>query len=191
MESSSDKKVTLVSIDDGAKVQVSKKSMRLSGFLTNLVETYGDEEEILVPDIHGDMLNNVREFLEHYRDEDPKVVSKPLLEYNIKNTYGEWEEHFIVPFLADRSSIMGLLKIADTLDCKSLLELAASAVAIHIKDLDTKEMMEYLEMKEDLTEEEHKKLIDTLSERRHQERAKIVKEASEEEHTNEDDKYEL
>lgn len=166
MESVPDDQVILVSTEDGTKVSVSKQALRLSGFLTNLLECYEANTDLLVPDISGEMLKSLCEFLDHYKSDDPRVVVKPLREKDIKSAYGEWEAEFVAPFTENRDKIKKLMEIADTIDCKPLLELCASAVALHIQELPVSEMLEYLGLKENLTEDEHKKLIEEFNEKR-------------------------
>jgi S-phase kinase-associated protein 1 len=164
--------VTIVAIKDGTKIDIDRKCVRLSGLLKNLSEEYKDDNEMPIPEIDGDVLKKIAGYLEHYKDEDPKDVPKPLVKYDIKETYGEWDENYISEFANDKAFMFRLMEAANYLDCRSLLELACSKVAVLIKDYSGKDMCEYFGLEEDLTEDQAKKFIEDFEKQKEEERQK-------------------
>jgi S-phase kinase-associated protein 1 len=168
--------VTLVALKDGTKVEVNRKSIRLSGLLKNLQEEYKDDNEISIPEVDGDILKKIIVFLEHYKDKNPREVAKPLPLYDIKQTYGEWEDNFLKEYLSEKEILMKTLEAANYIDCKSLMELICSKIAIQIKDLPGKDICDYLGLVEDLTEEESQQIRDDFEIQKEEERQKIIDE---------------
>ena len=96
--------ITLVALKDGTKVDLDRKSIRLSGLLKNLQEEYKDDNEISIPEVDGEILKKIVVFLEHYKDKNPLEVPKPLPKYDIKETYGEWDDNYLKEHLSERDS---------------------------------------------------------------------------------------
>ncbi len=159
MESTNhDNIITLVS-KEGAKIEIFTHSCRLSGLFKTFVEDFKEEKEIPIPDIEEEYLKSIADFLNHYIDNDPIEVVKPLPKYDISETYGKWEDEFISKF-SDRTRINRLMEIANFIDCRSLLELSASKVACIIKDFSGQEILEYFGLQEDMTDEDEKRMQD-------------------------------
>jgi hypothetical protein len=160
-ESTIHEKLNLISTKDNTKIQIFKQSARLSGLLKNILEEYNGEEEISIPEIDGEYLIPIAEYLNHYKNSDPKTVPKPLEKYDVAALYGKWEDEYITKLLdKGKKYIWGLMEAANFFDCKDLLELSASKVACTIKNLSGHEMLEYFELEEDMTEDDVRKMED-------------------------------
>lgn len=168
--------VTLVAIKDGIKVDVNRKSIRLSGLLKNLLEEYKEENEISIPEIDGEILKKIAIYLNHYSEHNPVEVPKPIPKYNISETYGEWDDKYLKDHLSEREILMKTLEASNYIDCKSLLDLICSSIAIHIKDLPGKEICDYLGLEEDVTEEEAQQIIAEHEKQKEEEKQKIIEE---------------
>jgi S-phase kinase-associated protein 1 len=162
--------VCLVSVKDGTKVDIDPRGARLSGFLKGLLEEYKDEKEIQIPEIKGEFLKHIGTFLNHYKEEEPKDVPKPLPKYDIAETYGKWDDEYIKQFESDKYQLWELMEAANYLDCKPLLELCASKVAVTIKDYSGKEILDYFGLEEDMTDEDVKKMEEEFEKEREAER---------------------
>ncbi len=181
--------ITIVSIKDGTKIELDKKCVRLSGLLKNLAEEYNDDNEMPIPDIDGDVLKKIAVYLEHYKDEDPKDVPKPLVKYDIKETYGEWDETYISEFSNDKAFLFRLMEASNYLDCRSLLELSCSKVAVLIKDYSGKQMVEYFGLEEDMNEEQAKKFIEDFEKQKEEEKKKKAEDYMKKLEENEGNEY--
>jgi S-phase kinase-associated protein 1 len=178
--------ISLVALKDGTKIDIDKHCVRHSTLLKNLVEEYKDDNEVSIPELDGSTLKYICEYLSHYKEEDPKDVKKPLEKYDIKEMYGEWEDTFIKKFEGDKSALWKLLEGANYIDCKSLLELGCSKVAVQIKDFNGKEMCDYFGLEEDLTEEEAQKFIEEYEKKIEAEKEKAAREQEEKEEAEEE-----
>jgi hypothetical protein len=142
---------------DGTSVIIDKRSTRLSTLLKHLEEDY-QENEIQIPNISGQYLIYIAEYLNHYNLKDPPKVEKPLKIYDISQMYGKWEDQFISEFCNNKKELWELINHANFLGCESLLDLACSKIAVYIKDFSPKKTLEYFGIIEDLTEDEAKKM---------------------------------
>ena len=152
-------------------VEIDIRSIRLSKLLSNLLEEFKNEEELNISEIDGETLKIIAEYLNHYAEKEPKEVSKPLVRYEIDFLYGTWEKKFIYKF-KEKYQIWRILEAANYLGISSLLDLGSSYVACLIRDYSSKEILDYFELEEDMTEQEveqmeeeyRKKLIDEKEE---------------------------
>jgi hypothetical protein len=178
--------ISLVALKDGTKVEIDKACVRHSTLLKNLVEEYKDDNEVSIPELDGSTLKHICEYLAHYKETDPIDVKKPLEKYDIKEMYGEWEDTYIKQFENDKAALWKLLEGANYIDCKNLLELGCSKVAVQIKDYSGKEMCDYFGLEEDLTEEEAQKFIEEYEKKIEEEKEKAAKEQEEKEEAEEE-----
>jgi len=170
--------VTLISLKDNTRVDIDIRGARHAGLLKNLIEEYQDENELSIPEIEGDYLKYIAEFLNYYKETDPIEVPKPLEEYSIANTYGKWDEEFVSQF-KEKKTIWALLEAAYYIDCKPLLELVASYIAIKLKDCSGEEMLNYFELKEDMTDEDVIKMEEEFEKDMEQQKEEEIKKAEE------------
>jgi S-phase kinase-associated protein 1 len=147
--------LTLTS-SDGIKVQVDSKSAEKSGLLKGLIQDYSQDDEIPVPDVRGDVLKKVVEFLVHWKDGEPKSIPKPLPSANLKDVTDEWNADFIMalelPFTYD------IINAANYMDVKPLLELSCAKVASLMKNKTVEQIRDYFNIPIDMTEEDQKKM---------------------------------
>ncbi len=138
-------------LDPSQQLLLNKKSLRHSNLLKNIYEEfYPTDKLIILSEIPIDILTHIIEFLNYYSDCEPIEVKKPLPIFDISKTYGEWPELFMNK-LSDNKLLL-LLKAADYIDCKALIELTSSKIACIISELNGNEMMEYFGLKEDITD---------------------------------------
>ncbi len=174
-----DQIITLKSVVDGTLVKIDKISLRHCKLIHDILQDFGDSEEFDAPNdpnMTGENLKHIAEFAMHYRDSDPVAVPKPLKQYNISKTYGEWEQNFISKFLKtetdDPSAIFSLIAAADCIQCDALVELGASHLACVIKDLSGKQWLDYFGLQEDMTDDDVKKMHEDYTKKKQEEREK-------------------
>jgi|LauGreDrversion4_2_1035121.scaffolds.fasta_scaffold1060101_1 hypothetical protein len=156
-----DKIITLKTPHDQKSIKIDRKSLRHLKLIHETLMDFEDYEEIDVPSdphLNFENLSYIVEYATHYRNTEPPVVGKPLIDYSISFTYGKWEEEFVSKFLKtendDTANIFSLMKGADCIQCYSLVELIASHIACIIKDLSGKQWLDFFGLKEDMTQEE-------------------------------------
>ena len=123
-------KVVLIASDQG-KFEVDENVARKSQLLKNMIEDTGVEEEIYLPNVKSAPLKKIIEFCEHYRNNDPPEIEKPLPKNSLKELVDPWDEQFIN--IPNQEELLELLLAANYLDIKSLIELCCAKVATMIK----------------------------------------------------------
>ena len=89
-----DKKITLVS-SDGEKVEISSKAVQRSVLVKGIIEDYPDDAEVPLNNVKSNILKKIKEYLEHYENEDPKEIDRPLPSQNFKECVDEWDFKYI------------------------------------------------------------------------------------------------
>jgi S-phase kinase-associated protein 1 len=145
--------INLIS-SDGIKVSVDEKSAQRSVLLKGLIQDFQGENEIPMPDIRGDVLKKVIEYLVHYKEAEPKEIPKPLPSSNLSEVTDEWDVNFINGIDLDTS--FDVINAANYMDIKSLLDLACAKIAGIMKGKTAEEIRGMFNIECDLTEEELK-----------------------------------
>ena len=151
-----DKKITLVS-SDGEKVEISSKAVQRSVLVKGIIEDYPDDAEVPLNNIKSPILKKIKEYLEHYEKEEPKVIERPLTSPNFKECVNEWDYNYID---VDLEMIFELLLGANYMDIKSLLELSSSKIASIIKGKNTEEIRKTFNLTNDFTPEEEQQILE-------------------------------
>ena len=123
-------KVVLITSDQG-KFEVDEIVARKSQLLKNMIQDTGVEEEIYLPNVKSSPLKKIIEFCEHYRNNDPPEIEKPLPKNSLKELVDPWDEQFIN--IPNQEELLELLLAANYLDIKSLIQLCCAKVATMIK----------------------------------------------------------
>ena len=89
-----DKKITLVS-SDGEKVEISSKAVQRSVLVKGIIEDYPDDAEVPLNNVKSNILKKIKEYLEHYENEEPKEIERPLPSQNFKECVEEWDFKYI------------------------------------------------------------------------------------------------
>ena len=140
---------------DGEKFTIDEKSAQKSGLLKGLFEDYKEDmEETQVSDISAAILKKVFEYLEHYKESDPKEIPRPLPSANMSEVCGEWDVKFLSDLELD--SVFDVINAANYLDIKSLLDLSCAKIASEMKGKTAEEIRTKFNIENDLTEEEMK-----------------------------------
>jgi len=140
---------------DGEKVKIDEKAAQRSNLLKGLFEDYKENmEETQVSDITGAILKKVVEYLNHYKESEPKEVPRPLPSANLLEVCDEWDVKFINELELD--SVFDVINAANYLDIKPLLDLACAKIASEMKGKTAEEIRAKFNIENDLTEEEMK-----------------------------------
>jgi len=147
------KTITLIS-SDGQKVSIDEKSCGKSNLLKGLMQDYSEDTDIPMPDIKGDVLKKVVEYLAHYQDSEPKEIPKPLPSANLLDVTDEWDVNFINSM--DLDTNFDIINAANYMDIKALLDLSCAKIASLMKGKTAEEIRNMFNIECDLTEEELK-----------------------------------
>ena len=146
-------KTIKVKSSDGKVIELSTKAASRSKLLNGIIEDYPEDSEFPLNKINGATLEKVKEYLDHYKDIEPKQIEKPLPK-DFKECVDEWDYTFID---VDNSLILSLISAANFMDIRPLLELAAAKVATMIRGTTTETIRNDFDIK-DITEEEDKQM---------------------------------
>ena len=149
-----DKKITLVS-SDGEKVEISSKAVQRSVLVKGIIEDYPDDAEVPLNNVKSNILKKIKEYLDHYENEDPKDIERPLPSQNFKECVDEWDFKYID---CELDLIFELILGANYMDIKNLLELASAKVASIIKGKNTEEIRKTFNIQNDFTPEEEQQI---------------------------------
>lgn len=147
------KPLTLTS-SDGIKVTIDEKSASRSTVIKGLLQDFQEDREIPMPEVRGDVLKKVVEYLIHYRDSEPREIPKPLPSANLIEVTDEWDVTFINAI--DLDTTFDVINAANYMDIKPLLDLACAKVASVMKGKTAEEIRNMFNIECDLTEEELK-----------------------------------
>lgn len=146
--------ITLVS-SDGEKVQISEKAVKRSQLVNGIIQDYPDDAEVPLNNVKLPILNKIKEYLEHYANEEPRVIDKPLSNPNYQECVEAWDYNFID---IELDMIFELIFAANYMDIKPLLELASSKVASIIKGKSPDEIRKTFNIQNDFTPEEEQQI---------------------------------
>ena len=137
MELENDTKVILIS-SDGEKIEISAKAAMRSTLIKDSIQDCRDDIiEFTANNVKGNILKKIVEYLEHYKDTEPKEIERPLPSQNFKECVDEFDFNFTD---IDLNMIFEIVLASNYLDIKPLLELANAKVASILKGKTTEEI---------------------------------------------------
>ena len=149
------KTIFLIS-SDGKKLETNENAIKKSLLLKNTLNDYPDHAEIPLKNVKSEILKKIIEYLEHYENEEPKEIPKPLPDNNFEKHVDKWDYDFIN---LDLETISEIIISANHMDIKPLLELASAKVASIIRVYDKKKIREEFHISNDLKPKEEEELI--------------------------------
>ena len=143
---------------DGEQFELSTKAAKRSQLVKDSIdESKEDIIEFTANQVKGNILKKVVEYLEHYKDEEPKEIERPLPSSNFLECVDKWDFDFMD---IDLDLIFEIILAANYLDIKPLLELASAKMASIIKGKTTEEIKQTLNINNDFTPEEEQQIIE-------------------------------
>ena len=157
MEEEDDSKVILIS-SDSKTFELSAKAAKLSKLIKESIQSNTEDTvEFHVNNVKGEVLKKVVEYLEHYKDEEPKKIERPLPSANFKECVCEWDFNYSDISL---DIIFEIILAANYLDIPPLLELASAKVTSILKGKTSEEIREIFGINNNFTPEEEQQIIE-------------------------------
>ena len=157
MELENDTKVILIS-SDGEKIEISAKAAMRSTLIKDSIQDCRDDViEFTANNVKGNILKKIVEYLEHYKDTEPKEIERPLPSQNFKECVDEFDFNFTD---IDLDMIFEIVLASNYLDIKPLLELASAKVASILKGKTTEEIRRTFNITNEFTPEEEQQIIE-------------------------------
>ena len=150
-------KVKLKSIDNKiykVPVDILQKVKLISDFVDQASE---ENKIIFLREVEGKFLEKIIDYLNHYRDFEPKTIPKPFPERTDDNFLrsilnDEWTFDFLQQFTLDES--ISLVNAADYLEIDGLLQILAAKLAHEMCNCEIEEARQKFGIECDMTEEE-------------------------------------
>ena len=121
---------------DGFETTLNKKAAKRSMVLKDMLINYQGAQELPVKNVNREAMEKIKEYLEHYKDVEPKEIKKPLKGSKFSECVEEWDNTFI----GNEDNIEKLenyILAASFLNIKPLIELLSLKIAFMIKGINT------------------------------------------------------
>lgn len=162
LDGSNDGDKTLrVKLDSGTIIEINVKAAMMSEVLkVAYVNGHkdGSMEPIPVPHIEDDIMEKIKEYLEHYKDVKPKDIVKPLPDEHYHKHISEFDAEFILGEDVDQDTMFKLVLAANFLDIQPLLRLACGRVASMMKNKSPDQIRTTFHLRKELTQEEKERV---------------------------------
>ena len=129
-----------------------KKAAKKSQLLKNCLEDDEDFKELNLIDVKSKYLNLIVEFLEHYKDSEPKLPPKPLKDGNVMQYFDDWSKIFFSKL--NLEDVIGLSNASNYMDIDCLLIICCSLIAAEMIDKPVEEVQKTFGIENSFTEEE-------------------------------------
>ena len=149
-------RILILVSQEGEKVEISEKAAIRSKLIKNMLEINPNSIEIPL-NIKINILKKIKDYLEHYENEDPKEIERPLPTADLKMCVDEWDYYFID---LDLGTIFDIIIAGNYMDIKELLELGSSKIASIIKAKNTEEIKQIFNITNDFTPEEEQQILE-------------------------------
>ncbi|XP_065193747.1 S-phase kinase-associated protein 1-like [Sycon ciliatum] len=136
------------------EVKVACQSKVLKAMLQDTGDIADDDEPVPLPPVNGATLRKVIEWCTHYQNEN-LVEGEDLLDENERINIDSWDEEFLK---VDQGILVELIKAANYLDIKGLLDAACKTVANMIKGKTTEEIRKTFNMVGDFSSDEEEEI---------------------------------
>jgi len=144
---------------DGKEYTVEKKHAVLSTLVSTSFETERDGTSIPIPNVRGEVLELVVEYLTHHAGAAPADIEKPLRAKSMKNVVeDQWDVAFIDDIGNERQKLYDLISAAHYMDIRGLLLLGCAKVASFIKGQPLEKIMDIWDPESKKSEADEKKV---------------------------------
>ena len=127
-----------ISSYEGNIYKISKKAAMRSGIIKGMIEDFPDDISFPMKSIKGNILEKIKEYLMHYKDEDPKKIEIPLKSNNFSECIDNWDFNFLGN---DIDIIFDLLEAANYMDIKPLHELISAYLGSNIRGINSNSIL--------------------------------------------------
>ena len=143
--------IILESIEN-EKFIIDKKAAKKSQLLKECIEDDEDFKELKFIDINSKYLKLIIEFLEHYKDSEPKLPPVPLKDSNIMQYLDEWSQIFFSKLKLE--DIICLINASNFMYIDCLQQICCGIIVSEMIDKPVEEVQKLFGIENDMTEEE-------------------------------------
>ncbi len=130
---SEDTIVILVS-SDNINFKINRRYVVLSKLLSVLTNNDKESRQFEIS-VQSKTLEKIVEYLNYHKGEQPRLITRPLINSDLSKVVCEWDNKFIesISSDSDKNFIFELIVGANYMDIHNLLELGCAKVAVSIK----------------------------------------------------------
>ena len=132
-----------ISSCEGNICKISKKAAMRSGIIKGMIEDFPDDISFPMKSIKGNILEKIKEYLIHYKDEEPQKIEIPLKSNNFSECIDNWDFNFLGN---DIDIIFDLLEAANYMDIKPLHELVSAYLGSNIRGINSNSILKDFEI---------------------------------------------
>ena len=132
-----------ISSCEGNIYKISKKAAMRSGIIKGMIEDFPDDISFPMKSIKGNILEKIKEYLMHYKDEEPQKIEIPLKSNNFSECINNWDFNFLGN---DIDIIFDLLEAANYMDIKPLHELVSAYLGSNIRGINSNSILKDFEI---------------------------------------------
>lgn len=133
------------------KYPVPTKVAVMSELVKTMSEGDAEEKEIPLPNVKGEVLKKVVQYMKYHADNPAKSIEKPLKSPNMAEVVSQWDADFVD---VDQELLFELILAANYMDIKPLLDLTCAKVASMIKGKSPEQIRKTFNIHNDFTPEE-------------------------------------
>jgi S-phase kinase-associated protein 1 len=150
---SENSEITLVS-SENKQFKIAEKAAVRSKLIQGILTDYEKGEDLPLPEVNSETLETVIKYLEHYVNDEPKEIPKPLKDGDLSKILEPWDYEYISKVSLENS--IKLVNAANYMDIGSLLQLSCCRIASEMVDRPVDEVQKLFGIECDMTEEEMK-----------------------------------
>ena len=134
---------------------IDKKAAKKSKLLKDCIDDDEDFKELNLINVNSKYLKLIIEFLEHYKDSEPKIPERPLND-RFEKLVDEWTKNFFSKLNLD--DIFSLILSSNFMNIECLLELSSAYIADTIKGKTPEDIKIMYNINSELTPEEENQI---------------------------------
>ena len=137
---------------DDKIIEIDENIFKRSNFFIELKDILHLDEEIDIKGINSKTLIKIIEYLNHYQNQEPMIIPKPLPNSDLNHVLIEWDYNYITPISIEEC--IDLVNAADFLGITELENLASARLASEMINCPIEEARKKFGIVTDMTEEE-------------------------------------
>lgn len=148
-----------IKCSDGQVVKIHRRACKLSGMLRGLLQTNPNVPEIEIKQLDKKAIQKVVEYLEHYRDKEPKELKPPLPSAELKDVADAWDVQFVALDTPETvPDLLTLMLSSNFMDIVPLRSLACAKFATFLKSKNCEELKKLLGIENQLTPQQENEI---------------------------------
>ena len=154
--------LSLMANNSTEKIKIDSKAASRSELINDLKVDF-ESGDITIQEASYNTLVLIVEYLNHYRDVNPRKIESPISEnHTLNDVTDAWDVDYVNKM--DQQTLMNVIIASEFMRIDALHKLLSAHISFSIRNLDSKDIIEYFKIEEDMTQEEMDKLEDENNE---------------------------